>query len=43
MNLRNERHKLTQRLGTGDLDGQVVPQNCTSITNKSFSCDILTG
>ena len=35
MNLRDERHKLTQRLCTGYLDGHVVPQNCTSIT-KTF-------
>ena len=35
MNLRDERHKLTQRLCTGYLDGYVVPQNCTSIT-KTF-------
>ena len=35
MNLQDERHKLTQRLCTGYLDGHVVPQNCTSIT-KAF-------
>ncbi len=35
MNLRDERHKLTQRLCTGYLDGHVVPQNWTSIT-KAF-------
>ncbi len=32
MNLQDERHKLTQRLCTGYLDGHAVPQNCTSIT-----------
>ncbi len=35
MNLQDERHKLTQRLCTGYLDGHIVPQNCTSIT-KAF-------
>ena len=37
MNLRDERHKLTQILYicTRYLDGRVVPQNCTSIT-KAF-------
>ena len=40
--VQDERHKLTQRLCTGYLDGHVVPQNCTSIT-KSFSYDIVTG
>ena len=35
VNLRDERHKLTQKLYTGHLDGNVVPQNCTSIT-KTF-------
>ena len=35
MNLRDERHRLTQRLCTGYLDEHVVPQNCTSIT-KAF-------
>ncbi len=35
MNLQDERHKLTQRMCTGYLEGHVVPQNGTSIT-KAF-------